>query len=54
MSRIQLLGAAVAVCAFSGCASIVSGQNQSVSVTTNSQGSDVAGAKCTLGNDKGT
>ena len=34
----------------SGCASITSGQNQSVSVST---GSD-AGATCTLANDKGT
>lgn len=54
MFRIQLLGAAVAVCAFSGCASIVNGQNQSLSVTTKSQDNDVAGAKCTLENNKGT
>jgi hypothetical protein len=40
---------------FTGCASIVSGHNQPLSVTTQGQGgADVAGAKCTLSNDKGT
>jgi hypothetical protein len=39
---------------FTGCASIVSGHNQSLSVTTNQGGADVSGAKCTLSNDKGT
>ncbi len=38
-----------------GCASIVSGQNQSVSVETRSkQGQAVSGANCKLVNDKGT
>ena len=52
----MMIGAAVGACVlFTGCASIVSGQNQSVSVTTkNNSGADVAGAKCTLANDKGT
>jgi len=56
MLRVFMLGAAVAATALSsGCASIVSGQNQSLSVVTKSpQGSDVAGARCSLVNDKGT
>lgn len=52
MLRISLIVAAA--CLSTGCASIVSGQNQSVSVTTKNQGADVAGAKCSLTNDKGT
>lgn len=39
----------------SGCASIVTGHNQSVSVETRSkQGQAVSGANCKLSNDKGT
>lgn len=39
----------------SGCASIVTGHNQSVSVETRSkQGGTVASANCKLSNDKGT
>lgn len=39
----------------SGCASIVSGHNQSVSLETRvKQGQVVAGANCKLANDKGT
>ena len=39
----------------SGCASIVSGTNQSLSITSASaSGADVAGAKCSLVNDKGS
>lgn len=38
----------------SGCASIVSGHNQSLSVQTRSKaGAEVAGANCKLSNDKG-
>lgn len=37
-----------------GCASIVSGQNQSVSVETRAASGPVAGASCKLVNDKGT
>jgi hypothetical protein len=37
-----------------GCASIVSGQNQSISLVSTSQGADFVGARCTLVNDKGT
>jgi hypothetical protein len=37
-----------------GCASIVSGHNQSLSVETRLKGFPVAGANCKLSNDKGT
>jgi hypothetical protein len=43
-----------AVLACSGCASIVSGQNQSLSVVSTSQGASLVGARCSLVNDKGT
>jgi hypothetical protein len=52
MFRISLI--VVAACLSTGCASIVSGQNQSLSVTTQNNGVDVSGAKCSLTNDKGT
>lgn len=44
-----------AVCALmsTGCASIVSGQNQSLSVLAQKSGTDTPGAKCSLTNDKG-
>jgi hypothetical protein len=55
MSRLTSIGAVVAACfMFTGCASIVSGQNQSLSVTTKNKGADMAGAKCSLVNDKGS
>ncbi len=55
MIRSSLIGIAVAATfTFTGCASIVSGNNQSLSVTTQKNGSDLAGAKCSLVNDKGT
>jgi len=44
----------VAAALSTGCASIVSGQNQSVSVVAKNNGADVSGAKCQLSNDKGT
>jgi hypothetical protein len=37
-----------------GCATITTGQNQSVSVETRKQGGNVVGASCKLANDKGT
>ena len=37
-----------------GCASIVNGQNQSLSVKTNGADAEVVGAKCTLNSNKGT
>jgi hypothetical protein len=37
-----------------GCASIVNGQNQSLSLKTNGADTEVVGAKCTLNSNKGT
>ena len=37
-----------------GCASIVSGDNQPVSITALYEGKQVAGATCTISNDEGT
>lgn len=55
MRRFLALSATACACLlFGGCASIVSGQNQSLSVTTKASGTDVSGAKCSLLNDKGT
>ena len=55
MIRSSLIGTAVATTfLFTGCASIVSGNNQSLSVNTQDKGADVSGAKCSLINDKGT
>lgn len=51
--RVQILVLVVVTSMMGGCASIVSGQNQSVSVVSKSDGVDVAGAKCSLSNDKG-
>jgi hypothetical protein len=39
---------------FTGCASIVNGQNQSISVETRSEAGAVSGANCRLANNKGT
>lgn len=38
----------------SGCASIVNGQNQALSVETKKNGAQVSGANCKLVNNKGT
>jgi hypothetical protein len=55
MIRSAAVAAGVAsVLAFGGCASIVSGQNQSISVVSKNQGTELAGARCSLANDKGT
>jgi hypothetical protein len=55
MIRSSIGAAALAsIALLSGCASIVSGQNQSLSVTAKNKGGDVSGAKCALNNDKGT
>ena len=57
MQRVLILTTLAGACLLTGgCASIVSGQNQSVSVTSRDpvKGVDVAGAKCALVNDKGT
>lgn len=49
--NIPLILASLAV--LPGCASIVSGHNQSVSVETRHRGAAIAGANCKLSNDKG-
>lgn len=46
-------GLALAVLALTGCASIVNGTNQNVSLETRSGGSALSGAACSLTNDKG-
>lgn len=45
---------AVLLCTATGCASIVTGHNQPLSVETRSKGVVTAGANCQLQNDKGT
>jgi hypothetical protein len=57
MNTVRTIASILAVAAASnltGCASIVSGTNQVVSVETLSQGGKVDGAVCKLVNDKGT
>lgn len=51
---LQIAGSLFAAICLIGCASIVNGQNQSLSVDTRSDSGSVAGAACTLANDKGT
>ncbi len=50
MQRVVIVAAMAAICLLSGCASIVSGVNQSLTVDTPGCG----GASCRLTNDKGT
>jgi hypothetical protein len=50
---LRFFATCLVACLSTGCASIVSGNNQSISVTTRSQGVDVSGARCSLTNDKG-
>lgn len=52
--RVVLCAVPVAVAFLSGCASIVSGQNQSVSVETRTDLAALTGASCKLSNNKGT
>lgn len=52
MKKLIALAASVAVLN-SGCASIVNGHNQSLSVQARSKGEQVADASCKLSNDKG-
>ena len=54
MIRFTTLAALAACLLFGGCASIVGGHNQSVSLTTKKDDTEVVGAKCSLANDKGT
>ncbi len=48
-----ILAAAIAVASLTGCASIVNGTSQVVSVETLQKSGPVAGASCKLENDKG-
>jgi hypothetical protein len=48
------IAVAVMAVALTGCASIVNGNNQVISVETRHQGQQVVGATCTLVNPKGT
>lgn len=52
--QLMMATAAIATVLLTGCASVVNGQQQSVSVTTQSKDAEVQGAKCSLSNDKGT
>lgn len=55
MRHTPLTCIALALCALSsGCASIVSGHNQSLSIETHADGKSVVDANCKLENDKGT
>lgn len=54
MKALVIASALVVTCFASGCASIVSGSNQSLSVEASQKGQVVAGATCRLANDKGT
>lgn len=53
MKPIFAFGAATALLLTTGCASIVAGQNQSLSLEARKKGVQVAGASCKLTNDKG-
>lgn len=53
-TKIVLVSALVSSCMLSGCASIVNGNNQVVSVETRHKGEAVAGATCQMTNGKGT
>jgi uncharacterized protein YceK len=54
MKSLRLLLPVMALITVSGCASIVTGQNQALSVeTASADGKSVAGASCKLVNDKG-
>ena len=51
--NIVTIATALAMVSLTGCASIVNGQNQSLSVETRTAGNPVSGANCTLTNNKG-
>lgn len=54
MKNIGTFGVLAIAMLMSGCASIVNGTNQSLSVEARNKGEQVAGANCKLTNDKGT
>lgn len=49
-----LIASLLAVACLSGCASIVTGHNQTLSIDARARDSQVTDATCTLANDKGT
>jgi hypothetical protein len=53
MKRMYLIGMLSVTALSTGCASIVSGTNQSISVETRNKGMQVTNANCKLSNDKG-
>ena len=54
MNRISLYALILMSILVTGCASITGSRNQPISVTTTHEGKPIAGAYCTLVNDKGT
>jgi hypothetical protein len=54
MNKLHISGMLSLVAMTTGCASIIHGQNQSLSVETRNKAAQVAGATCKLSNDKGT
>jgi hypothetical protein len=52
MLRLSVLAAAACLCA--GCATIEVAEEQSISVVAKNDGVEVAGASCSLSNEKGT
>lgn len=54
MNRTTVVLGLIGATQLMGCASIVNGQNQSVSVETRTESSALAGATCKLSNNKGT
>ncbi|MEW5943097.1 MAG: hypothetical protein AB1710_04485 [Pseudomonadota bacterium] len=54
MKKLCVVGVLAATAFTSGCASIVSGHNQPLSVESRMKGAQVTGANCKLSNDKGT
>jgi hypothetical protein len=54
MKRLLLLLCVMPLLGLVGCASITGSSNQPISVTSTYQGKPIAGANCTLINDKGT
>lgn len=54
MNKLLRIGILAVVTTTTGCASIVNGQNQSLSIETKKDSAQIAGANCKLSNDKGT
>lgn len=52
--RMAALATLLVVILAAGCASIVDGSSQSLSVKTIAEGAEISGAQCTLNNNKGT